>query len=146
MARYNDLTIKPNPTNKGNTGRNTQIYRGISTVNPDSKNYNLYDINLIKQDLLNHFQIRKGEKINNPESGSIIWNTLYEPLTQETRDAITADVSTIVNNDPRVSVDALSIVEKDYGIQIAVTLSYLKYSIKETLRLNFDRDNGLIAQ
>lgn len=146
MARYNDITIKPNANNRGNSGRKTQVYRGISTVNPNNRNYNLYDANLIKQDLINHFQIRKGEKIYNPEFGSIIWNLLFEPLTQEAKDAITKDVATIVNADPRIDVVALSIVEKDYGIQIAMTLNYNKYNISETLRFNFDRENGLIAQ
>jgi len=145
MARYNDITIKPNANNRGNSERKTQVYRGISTVNPNNRNFNLYDANLIKQDLINHFQIRKGEKIYNPDFGSIIWNLLYEPLTQSARDAITADVTTIVNADPRIDIVALSILEQDYGIQVAMTLNYSKYNIEETLRFNFDKDNGLVV-
>jgi len=145
MARYNDITIKPNANNRGNIDRKTQVYRGISTVNPNNRNFNLYDANLIKQDLINHFQIRKGEKIYNPDFGSIIWNLLYEPLTQEARDAITADVAKIVNSDPRVDIVALTITEQEYGIQVAMTLNYNKYNISETLRFNFDKDNGLVV-
>jgi len=145
MARYNDITIITNANNRGNSERKTQVYRGISTVNPNNRNFNLYDANLIKQDLINHFQIRKGEKIYNPDFGSIIWNLLYEPLTQSARDAITADVTTIVNADPRIDIVALSILEQDYGIQVAMTLNYSKYNIEETLRFNFDKDNGLVV-
>jgi phage baseplate assembly protein W len=54
-------------------------YRGLSTLGQNKK-FRLTDIELVKRDLLNHFQIRKGEKLMNPNFGSIIWNMLFEPL------------------------------------------------------------------
>jgi hypothetical protein len=57
-------------------------YRGISTVaNP--KGFNLYDIQLIKQDIINHFHIRQGEKLSDPKFGTIIWDILFEPFTDD---------------------------------------------------------------
>ena len=35
-------------------------YKGFSSGEAN-KNFKLYDINLVKQDLINHFYIRKGE-------------------------------------------------------------------------------------
>ena len=36
----------------------SRAYRGISTANPENSTNTLYDIALIKQDLINHFHIR----------------------------------------------------------------------------------------
>lgn len=119
-------------------------YRGISTVDPDKGSFNLYDINLIKQDIVNHFHIRQGEKLENPTFGTIIWDILFEPLTDGLRDAIVQNVTEIVNYDPRVNVDSVTVDTYESGIQIDCSLTYLPYSISETMRLKFDQSAGLI--
>ena len=40
-------------------------YKGLSTVNPDAKTSVLSNVELIKQDIVNHFHIRLGEKLEN---------------------------------------------------------------------------------
>lgn len=118
-------------------------YKGISTiVNP--KNYTIYDLALIKQDIVNHFHIRQGEKLENPTFGTIIWDVLFEPLTETLKEAIIKNVTDIVNYDPRVSVDSVIVDSYESGIQIECILTYLPYSISETLRLRFDESAGLI--
>ncbi len=118
-------------------------YRGVSTVaNP--KGFNLYDIGLIKQDIINHFHIRQGEKLENPEFGTIIWDVLFEPLTDSLKEAIIKNVTDIINYDPRVSVDNVTIQTFESGIQIECALTYLPYNISESLRLTFDESAGLI--
>ncbi len=119
-------------------------YRGISTVDPDRGSFKLYDINLIKQDIVNHFHIRQGEKLENPTFGTIIWDILFEPLTDSLRDAIIQNVTDIVNYDPRVSVDSVVVDAFESGIQIDCSLTYLPYNISETMRLRFDQSSGLI--
>lgn len=118
-------------------------YRGISTVGA-KKNFNLYDINIIKQDIINHFHIRKGEKLENPDFGTIIWDVLFEPLTDNLKEAIIFNVTEIVNYDPRVSVDSIVVDTYESGIQIKCKITYLTYSISETMRLKFDQTAGLI--
>ena len=118
-------------------------YRGVSTVaNP--KGFNLYDISIIKQDIINHFHIRQGEKLENPEFGTIIWDVLFEPLTDSLKEAIIKNVTDIINYDPRVSVDNVTIQTFESGIQIECALTYLPYNISESLRLTFDESAGLI--
>lgn len=119
-------------------------YRGISTVDSDRASFKLYDINLIKQDIINHFHIRQGEKLENPTFGTIIWDILFEPLTDSLRDAIIQNVTDIVNYDPRVSVDSVVVDAFESGIQIDCSLTYLPYNISETMRLRFDQSSGLI--
>lgn len=143
MSNYREITIKPNKNNAGNKARQTQIYRGISTVDPNRTTFNKYDTELIKQDLINHFNIRKGEKIYNADFGTVIWDVLYDPLTDDSKDAVLQDVQAIMDNDPRINVDRIQLVQKDYGIQIYCEITYLKQSIVEELVFNFDRDAGL---
>lgn len=119
-------------------------YKGISTIDPNTKSFKLRNIDLIKQDLVNHFHIRMGEKLENPEFGTIIWDVLFEPLTDSLIEAITTNVNTIINYDPRIQADDIVVDTYENGIQIYCTLTYLEYNISEQLRFNFDRENNLI--
>ena len=118
-------------------------YRGISTVaNP--RGFNLYDLDIIKQDIINHFHIRKGEKLENPSFGTIIWDLLFEPFTEDLKEVIVKDITEIVNYDPRVSVQSVTVDTYESGLQIDCSLTYIPNSISETMRLRFDQANGLI--
>lgn len=138
---YKNITVG---SKSDNTPVTSKQYRGISTVDPNRNSFNLYDINLIKQDIVNHFHIRQGEKLENPTFGTIIWDILFEPLTDSLRDAIIQNVTEIVNYDPRVSVDSVTVDAYESGIQIDCSLTYLPYNISETMRLRFDQSAGLI--
>ncbi len=141
---YKEITVKSNKRSDYGVGEKT--YRGFSTVNPDSIGYQLYDIQIIKQDIINHFHIRQGELLSNPNFGTIIWDILYEPLTERLKEVIAENVSTIINYDPRVSVVSVSIDQYESGIQIDTTLSFLPYNISENMQLTFDQNNGLLAR
>jgi phage baseplate assembly protein W len=121
----------------------SRTYRGLSTV-AESGEFALYDIGLIKQDIINHFHIRRGEKLENPSFGTIIWDLLYEPLTEEVKDLILEDVAEIINYDPRVSSEQILVSEYESGIQIECDLVYLPYNISENLRFTFDQRNGIL--
>ena len=139
---YKEIKIKsakiPKPPVK------QKAYRGFSTINPENSSFQLFDLSLIKQDIINHFNIRQGEKLSDPTFGCIRWDALYEPLTQELKDAITRNVTTIVNFDPRVRAESVSVSEYESGIQIECVLTYLTYNISEDLRIQFDKDNGIL--
>tara|TARA_B100000676_G_scaffold91641_3_gene91347 strand:- start:1742 stop:2182 length:441 start_codon:yes stop_codon:yes gene_type:complete len=120
-----------------------RAYRGISTVNNDNTKFGLFDIGLIKQDIINHFHISKGEKLENPNFGTIIWDVIQDPLTSELEEAIEQDVLDIINNDPRVNATTVQIVPFESGLQIEVELEYLTYNVSETLRLTFDERIGI---
>jgi phage baseplate assembly protein W len=122
----------------------SRTYRGISTTDPDTKEYKLFDIGLIKQDIVNHFHIRLGEKLENPGFGTIIWDVLYEPFTESLKEVIVKNVTEIINYDPRVTVDKIVVDSFESGIQIQCELTYLDYSISEYLQFRFDRNNSII--
>ena len=140
---YKQVTVRPN-ARKQDKGIGSRAYRGISTVNPENSSTVLYDLALIKLDLLNHFHIRQGEKLSDPEFGTIIWDALFEPLTDNMRDAIKDNVTQIVNYDPRVSVNQITVDQYESGIQIEISLVYLPYNISENMRLQFDENAGFL--
>jgi phage baseplate assembly protein W len=119
-------------------------YKGFSTVNTNSINGSLYDLALIKQDLINQFYIRKGEKLENPEFGTIIWDMLFEPLTEQVKSLIVNDVTVIVNSDPRIKSIQTIVTQLEQGLQIELTLMYVPYNIQETMQLTFDKANGIV--
>lgn len=138
---YKKPTVSTYRSNKPQV--QSRAYRGISTANPDNTSYSLYDLALIKQDLINHFHIRKGEKLENPNFGTIIWDVLFEPLTPVLKEAIAKDVETIVNYDPRTRAKGIVVDSYESGIQVECELTYLDYNISEKMKMRFDKENGI---
>ena len=118
------------------------IYRGYSSVGRDYGPYKLQDNNLIIQDLLNSFNIRKGEKLHNPDFGCIIWYRLFDPLTPALKDEIVKDVDKLLRYDPRFSViDRVTIQESTShdGLVIVAQLIFTQSNQTYNLNLLFDR-------
>ena len=138
---YKTIKITPKRDKKPPVAQ--KAYRGFSTVNPENNSFQQFDVSLIKQNLLNHLNIRQGEKLSDPRFGCIIWDALYEPLTAQLKDAITANVTNIVNYDPRTRAASVQVSEYESGLQIECTLMYLDYNISEQLKLQFDKSVGL---
>lgn len=114
-------------------------YKGFSTYNRVRK-FKINDFELIKQDLFNHFHIRKGEKLMNPNFGTIIWDMIYEPYTDTLRDAIEDDIKRIVSYDPRIAVDKITVTEFTDGLFIELDLKYVVTNQLTRLTMQFDRD------
>jgi phage baseplate assembly protein W len=122
-----------------------QTYKGFSTVNQTSQGYALYDLELIKQDLLNQFHIRRGERLMNPTFGTVIWDNLFEPMTEELKSTIVENVNEIINYDPRLVAKNVIVTTYESGIQIECVLQYLPYNIQQSMQLRFDQTNGLMS-
>lgn len=120
------------------------IYKGFSTVGRERK-FRLTDFELIKQDIINHFYIRKGEKLMRPNFGTIIWNVINEPLTEDLRSVIVADIKNVGSYDPRVSMDNVIVTEYSQGIQVELELRYLTTNQTNVMRLQFDNQTSTIT-
>lgn len=144
MAKlYNQKTVAQNKISLGNQSVSSFTYKGFNSS--DSKNgYKSFDIDLVKRDILNHFYIRKGEKIQNPDFGTIIWDILFEPFTDEVKQLIAKDVEAIINYDPRISVNSVTIDSTEQGIRIEADITYLPFNIVEKMTFNFDKNNAVI--
>ena len=125
-----------------NLGNKTVTFKGFSSK-ADKKNFKLYDFEVAKQDLINRLSVRKGERVENPEFGTIIYDTLFEPFTDTLKEAILDDITANLNADPRISTTDIIVTEADHGIAIQATITYVPLDITEKLRFNFD-ENSLL--
>ena len=100
-----------------------QTFKGFSSK-ADRSNYKLYDFELIKQDLINRLSVRKGERVENPEFGTIIYDAIFEPLTEATRQLIIDDITEQLNADPRLSTNEIVVSEYEHGIAVSASLKY----------------------
>lgn len=138
---YKEIVVK-NAEKRRKFDPGTKVYKGVSTVNPDNTSPVLYDLAIIKQDILNHFHIRQGEKLSDPRFGCILWDLLFEPLTDATKQLIIQNVNQIFDYEPRVIANSIIVDEYENGIAIYATLTYLPYNISETMRIEFDKNAG----
>ncbi len=144
MAKlYQQKTLAKNSASVGDQNQGSFTYKGFSSSS-NTKNFKLYDIDIVKQDFINHFYIRKGEKLENPDFGTVIWDILFEPFTPQVKEIIAKDVQTIINYDSRMIVTDIQIDSTDLGIRIQADLVYLPFNINERMTLNFDRNNRVI--
>lgn len=127
---------------KNNNSNLRQVFKGFSS-RADQNNFRLYDFELIKQDLINRLSVRKGERVENPEFGTIIYDCIFEPLTNALKQAIADDVTQNLNADPRISTSDIIVSETEKGIAVQATITYVPYNITEKLTFSFD-ENSLL--
>ena len=119
-------------------------YRGFSTLQ-NYKTYTLTDFQLARQDLINYFSIKKGQKLMQPNFGSDIWATLFEPLDETTQAIITADINKIVNYDPRLAVTQINVTQQNNGFLIQMNITYIPTDETAEILLNFDRNSQTLT-
>jgi phage baseplate assembly protein W len=115
-------------------------FKGYSTVDKTWGNFKLYDIDLAKRDLLNELYTRKGERLMSPQFGSIVWDLLFDPLTDEVVDSIRADCLRIVTKDPRLDLLDLDVVDNQHTIIVSIILRYVPTATETELVAVFNRN------
>tara|TARA_E500000331_G_scaffold345973_1_gene384200 strand:- start:34 stop:447 length:414 start_codon:yes stop_codon:yes gene_type:complete len=126
----------------GDLSNKSVTFKGFSS-RADKKNFKLYDFEVAKQDLINRLSVRKGERVENPEFGTIIYDAIFEPFTENLKDAIVEDITANLNADPRIATQDIIVSEADKGIAIQATITYVPLNITEKLSFNFD-ENSLL--
>lgn len=102
----------------------------------------LTDEELVKEDLLNHIFTRRGEVPMREGYGTIIPDSVFEPLDEELVDDIVEDVEQVINDDPRVRLLGLQ-TEPDYDnnrLNISISLRYIELNMSDifNLRIEFE--------
>ena len=124
------------------SGNNAVTFKGFSS-RAENQNFKVYDFECAKQDLINRLSVRKGERVENPEFGTIIYDVLFEPFTDALKEQITEDITENLNADPRIATEEILVQEADSGIAIQATIRYVPLDITEKLRFSFD-ENSLL--
>jgi phage baseplate assembly protein W len=124
----------------------SQFYKGFSSTDISNVNNKLYDLDIIRQDLINQFKTRKGERLMNPTFGTIIWDILMEPMTDDIYDLLSKDIVAICNSDPRITPTQLNINEFEGGYLIEISVQLVGTDQSTVLILNFNQKSGLTVQ
>ena len=113
-------------------------YIGYSSIGQLAESRILTDKDLAKRDLMNHFYTRRGERVVNPEFGSIIWEMLFEPMDSYTEQVVQDDVERIINSDPRWNLISTFLQKPDdHTINVHAKIEYVDTGTAEELYLNF---------
>lgn len=99
----------------------------------------LYDVDLVKQDLINHFNTKKGERVMDVDYGFIGWDLLFELDRPGNSQLLEADARNIVSQDPRLNLLSIEVLSIDYGYQINMVLNYVQLDTVDDLTLVFDQ-------
>lgn len=110
---------------------------GFNTIN-QNKTFTLVDFELIKQDLLNAFNIRQGELVGRPNYGTILWTYLFENQTPELQTAIYQEVQRVIAGDPRLYLNNVNMYPQQNGILLELELQTVATTSAQILAIFFN--------
>jgi len=111
---------------------------GFNTQN-QYKKFTLLDFELIKRDLLNAFNIRKGQLPGRPGYGTILWDYLFENQVEAVSEGIVSEVQRVAGGDPRIYIGDVQVFPQENGILIELQLSVVGGTDAELLSVFFDQ-------
>jgi len=125
--------------NNGNMATLTSknLFVGYSTIDTDDMK-KLVDLRLVEQDLLNHFNTKKNERVMMPGWGCGIWEYLFEPL-DSVRESIIYEAQQVVANDPRVRLESIDVSESEGVLRILMMLYYVPFNAYGSFTVDFDK-------
>lgn len=110
---------------------------GFNTVGQPSPPYSLTNIELVKRDILNQFATPVGSRVMLPGFGTNIYNYLFDPFDEYTKNAIIEDAVRVVQSDPRVQFVSIDVFQKDQALTVALVLLFVPESITDNLFVSF---------
>jgi phage baseplate assembly protein W len=112
---------------------------GFNTIN-QNKQFVLVDFDLIKQDLLNAFNIRQGELVGLPGYGTLLWDYLFENQTTETQTAIYNEIQRVAGGDPRIYINDIVMFPQENGILVQIQLQTVATTDAQILSIFFNQN------
>ena len=123
-------------------------YVGFSTASTEAarrRQWKLYDADLIKRDLLNHFNTRKGDRIGRATYGCAIWDYLMEQRTPELIELIGEAADEVFNADSRISHTGAEVYPWDHGVIISTQITNQSTGETSEFKAQFDARQGMIS-
>ena len=109
---------------------------GFSTIGKDKK-FTLVDIDLIKRDLENAFNIRAGTLPGRPEVGTRIWDYLFDPNDSVVSANVETEARRIIGLDQRVELQELIVTSVLNTITVYISCTLLPNYSTEQFYINF---------
>lgn len=113
------------------------FFVGFNTVNQPNPPYSLTNLELVKRDILNHFATPMGARVMLPTFGTRIFEYLFDPFDEMTKNAIIEDAVRVVNSDPRVQLVSVDVFQEDQALNVIMVLLFKPESITDNLFVTF---------
>lgn len=109
------------------------------------KKFTLLDTALVKRDLLNGLNIRQGQLPGRPQYGTLLWDNLFENQTDQTTQAIQAEVQRVAGYDPRIQIINTQVFPQENGILIQIELAIVPSTDAQQLSVFFDQQTRIAS-
>lgn len=129
-------------TNQLGPVRKTQITRkpyfvGFSTVDKLTPPYSLTNIDLVKRDISNQFATTLGSRVMLPTFGTRIYEMLFDPFDEYTKNAIIEDAVRVVKSEPRVELVKIDVTQQEHTLTVSMILLFHPEAITSSMYVTF---------
>ncbi|MCS7316743.1 MAG: GPW/gp25 family protein [Candidatus Dojkabacteria bacterium] len=123
-----------------------RYFKGIRTNVRTVSEMVIYDIDLVKHDLLLHLHTPKGSRVMFPKFGTTIYEKLFEPFSQSILNQIKEEVEFVFSQEPRVKVLNLDvgILNNNTGIFVEVNCEFLPFKTIDTIYTEFINNSRIL--
>lgn len=110
---------------------------GFNTIDNPLPPYNLTNVELVKRDILNQFATPMGSRVMLPNFGTRIYDYLFDPFDDYTKNAIIEDAVRVVSDDPRVELVEIDVFQEDQALNVVMALLFKPESVTDNLFVTF---------
>lgn len=110
---------------------------GFNTVDQPNPPYSLTNIDLVKRDLYNHFGTSLGSRVMLPGFGTKIYEYLFDPFDELTKNKIIEDAVRVVQSEPRVQLVSIDVYQQDQALTVAMVLLFQPEAVTDNLFVSF---------
>lgn len=115
------------------------FYNGFSTKNYEQYGggFSIFNVSCIEADLLNEIFTIRGERLYMPNYGTRIPILTFEPNDANTMAVVQQDITNVINNDPRVILLNLSVLQlpDSYAILAVAQIKYIEFNVTKDLNI-----------
>jgi phage baseplate assembly protein W len=129
-------------TNQTGLVQQTRITRkpyfvGFNTVGQPTPPYSLTNIELVKRDINNQFATPRGSRVMLPNFGTLIYDYLFDPFDEYTKNAIIEDAIRVIQSEPRVELVSIDTFQQDQALNVVMVLLFKPESITDNMFVSF---------
>lgn len=134
---FSTVNLLANPANRVTTA---------ATALPNSvvfgKKFKLTDEQLVVQDFINALNIRQGQKVGQPGYGTVLWDFIFEPNTNNLLQQIENEIRKVASLDPRMIINYINVYTREHGILTEVEMAVTPYNQPLVLGIFFNQQTS----
>ncbi len=110
---------------------------GFNTVGQPTPPYSLTNVEIVKRDINNQFATPLGARVMLPIFGTRIYDYLFDPFDEYTKNAIIEDAVRVIQSEPRVELISIDVYQQDQALNIVMVLLFKPESITDNMFVTF---------